>query len=388
MNNSLFGSNNSEIESLELDSNEEIDTIIPPITDPNTSFNNESNAIIQETANMMEQQISTSDDSSNESSVFEERLNNNEVSNIQVEENNIVTNNIDINNVVVDDNHEQFYRFKCTSCSSVFGKYGSSEVNCCAYCGSTNLENLDGDVEDIPYMIPFNYSMDDAINEYKKYIKFNPLIPNVFKNKNTISSISKVFVSSELFDINLAGDVSFFAGDKNVNEGKEELKKFDVKNTVNFDFKDILMCGNSKISMPIFLGISDFDFNQIKQYDGKLIGHSSILYSDLSPMDISNFASNMVMDYSLNIIRKNVNHQLKKVNKNNIGVKFSNNKSVLIPLYLLNVSYKGKTYTYIMNGSTGKTTMKLTYGKKEIIIFSILLFISIFVLSFLFVYFI
>ena len=75
MNNSLFGSNNSEIESLELDSNEEIDTIIPPITDPNTSFNNESNAIIQETANMMEQQISTSDDSSNESSVFEERLN-------------------------------------------------------------------------------------------------------------------------------------------------------------------------------------------------------------------------------------------------------------------------------------------------------------------------
>lgn len=396
MNSSLFGSNNSKIESLELDNNEEIDnesaidTITPPITDPNVSFNDESNEIIQETANMIEQQIYTQDsNSSSERSVFEERLNDNiEVVNNQVEESSVNTNTIVDNNVIIDDNHEQFYRFKCTNCSSIFGKYGSSEDNCCVCCGSINLENIDGDIDDVPYMIPFNYSMDNAINEYKKYIKFNPLIPNVFKNKKTISSISKVFVSSELFDINLAGDVSFFAGDKNIKEGKEELKKFDVKNTVNFDFKDILMCGNSKISMPIFLGISDFDFNQIKRYDSKLISDSSILYSDLSPMDISNFASNMVMDYSLNIIRKNVNHQLKKVNKNNIGVNFSNNKSVLVPLYLLNVSYKGKTYTYIMNGSTGKTTMKLTYGKKEIIILSILLFVSIFVLSFLFVYFI
>jgi hypothetical protein len=140
--------------------------------------------------------------------------------------------------------------------------------------------------------------------------------------------------------------------------------------------------------MPIFLGISDYDFQKIKQYDSTLIADSSILLSDLSPMDISNYASNMVMDYSLSVIRKNVNHQLKKVNKNNIGVNFSNNKSILVPIYLLNVPYKGHTYTYIMNGSNGKTTMKIVYGKKEVIILSVVIFILLFALSFLFVYFI
>ena len=402
MNSSLFGSDNSNVESLELDenvvSNEELNTdiIVPPITDPNVAFDNNTNDVIQETASIMESKIDNSDNSDNiiSSNVFEEKLNDN--STVSNSDNNVVENNIiqpvesNVENIepVVDDSHQQFYVFKCMKCSSVFGKYGSNEINSCVYCGSTSLDTIDGDSEEIPYMLPFNYSLDDAINKYKDYIKFNPLIPGEFKNKKTISSISKVFVSSELFDIKLSGDVSFFAGDKKVNEGKEELKKFDVKNTVNFDFKDVLMCGNSKISMPIFLGISNFDFQQIKNYDSNLIGDGNILYSDLSPMDISNFASNMVMDYSLNVIRKNVNHQLKKVNKNNIKVDFSNNKSVLVPLYLLNVNYKGKVYTYIMNGSTGKTTMKLVYGKKEIIIFSIIIFVLIFIISFLFVYFI
>ena len=126
MNSSLFGSNNSKIESLELDNNEEIDnesaidTITPPITDPNVSFNDESNEIIQETANMIEQQIYTQDsNSSSERSVFEERLNDNiEVVNNQVEESSVNTNTIVDNNVIIDDNHEQFYRFKCTNCSS------------------------------------------------------------------------------------------------------------------------------------------------------------------------------------------------------------------------------------------------------------------------------
>ena len=351
MNSSLFGSDNSEIESLDDDVSTTTSELI------SDEFNN----------NITQAEIPFSDGMIVEESTVDD-------------EPNILP--------VSDDNHKQFYVFKCRDCSSTFGKYGSNDVNHCAYCGGTNLDNIDDCDDDFPYMIPFNYSLDDAVNCYKKYVGFNPLIPNIFKSKKTISSISKIFVSSELFDINISGNVSFFAGDRNVVNDIEELKKYDVKNTVNFDFKDVLMCGNSKISMPIFLGISDYDFQKVKQYDSTLIADSSILLSDLSPMDISNYASNMVMDYSLSVIRKNVNHQLKKVNKNNIGVNFSNNKSILVPIYLLNVSYKGHTYTYIMNGSNGKTTMKIVYGKKEVIILSVVIFILLFALSFLFVYFI
>ena len=345
MNGSLFGNNNSEIESLD--------------------FSDDDKSLINQA------EIPLSDGMIVDESTVDNEL----------EKGNVLE-------PVLDDNYQQYYVFKCRDCSTTFGRYGNDDTNHCAYCFGTNLDIVDGDDEDLLYMIPFKYSMDEAIKSYKDYVKLNPLIPMIFKSKKTVSSISRVFVSSEIFDINLTGNISFFAGDKNNLKENDELKKYEVKNTVNFDFKNVLMCGCSKISMPIFLGISDYDCEQIRQYDSSLVGKTNILLSDLSPMDISNFASNMVMDYSLGVIKKNINHQLKRVNKNNIAVKFSNNKSVLVPMYLLNVSYNGHTYTYIMNGYNGRSTMKIVCGKKEIIILSILLFILIFGLSLLFVYFI
>lgn len=381
MNGSLFGNNNLNVESLEFDEdNNDIPTDVSiPEEYLEQSSSVSENKLISENNIIQESQINKEKDNELQN-VVSDPVEEKKDSDILLEQNSM--------EVVPDDNRVQFYGFKCRDCSATFGKYGMEEVNYCVCCGCSNLDSISSTDESFSYVIPFVYSMDDAVNNYKEYIKFNPLIPKVFKSKKTLSSISKVYVSSELFNINLSGDVTFFAGDKKIVDNKEELKKFDVKNTVNFDFKDVLMCGNSKISIPIFLGVSNYDFQQIKSYDSNLVQGSNILLSDLSPMDISNYASNMVMDYSLGVIRKNVNHQLKKVNKNNIAVKISDNKSVLVPLYLLNVSYNGKTYTYIMNGSTGKATMKITYGKKEIIILSIILFVLIFAVSLLFVYFV
>lgn len=376
MNNSLFGKD-SEIESLDEGFDDEV---LDNSNDyvQNTMLNLPTNHNNEETNNVNPLEDMLNKDNS-ENTILENNSN-------DTGEANSISEPVSIVEPVVEENSGQFHIFKCKDCSVTFGKYMLEEVNKCVLCESTHLDSIDDDLDVGQYIIPFNYSSSDAINDYKKYVGFNPLIPRVFKSKKTISSISKVYVSSELFDINATGNVSFYAGDKVLAENKEELKKFDVTNNVNFDFKNVLMCGSSKISSPIFLGVSDYDFNQIKKYDSSIVGDSQVLFSDLSPMDISTYATNMVMDYSLSVIRKNVNHQLKKVNKNNIKVDFTNNKFILVPMYLLNVSYNGHSYTYIMNGNTGKSSMKITYGKTEIIIMSIISFILIFALCLLFVY--
>ena len=290
-----------------------------------------------------------------------------------------VENNLD-DNVV---NSNEIY-YKCNDCNLIYSKMGENKG--CIYCGKNNLNIIDNNILDIPYIIPFKIDKDSAINNYKSYFKFNPLVPNIFKNKNTISSISKIYISSELYDVSVSGNISFFGGDKTDNE---EVKKFDIKDSVNFDYKNILVSSNSKISNEDFNCINDYNLELIQSFNNELVDNdTSIIYSDLSPMDITNNISNMVMDYSLGVIKKNINHQMKKIRDNKLAVNFSNNKTVLVPLYLLNVNYKDNSYLYLMNGQTGKVKFTVTYGKKEIIITSILLFILVFIISLLFVYFI
>jgi len=317
--------------------------------------------------------------------------NNENIDNTNANNNELIVDESNSNNsneLIVDEasNNNCLHIYKCNDCGIIFSNNNSN--NKCVYCGKNNALLLSNNIDDVPYMIPFKIDKNAAINKYKNNFKFNPLVPLIFKKKNTISSIEKVYISTELSDVNVSGNISFFAGDKEMKDNKEKIKKYDVKNTVNFDFKNIMVCGNSKISKKDFYNINDYDLTQIQQFNSALlIDDTSIIYSDLSPMDISNNITNVVMDYSLGTVKKNINHQLKKIRDNKLAVKFTNNKSVLVPLYLLNVNYNGKFYTYLMNGQTGKSKVNITYGKKELIITSLILFFLIFIISLLIVYF-
>ena len=317
------------------------------------------------------------DDSNNNDSVeFNEEKNSNNNDLMPVENN------------ISDDSNNKSILYKCNDCNLIYSKTGENKE--CIYCGKNNLSVIDNNIDDIPYIIPFKIDKDKAIDTYKNYFKFNPLVPSIFKKKSTISSISKIYVAAELYDVNVAGNISFFGGDKNNGSNNNtDVKKYDVKNTVNFDFKNMIGCCNSKITNDKFSSINDYDFEQIQQFDSNIINDdTSIVYSDLSPMDVSNNVSNTVMDYSLSVIKKNINHQIKKLRENKLAVNFSNNKNILVPLYLLNINYNDNNYTYLMNGQTGKVNFSIVYGKKELIITSIILFILIFIISVLFVYFI
>ena len=93
------------------------------------------------------------------------------------------------------------------------------------------------------------------------------------------------------------------------------------------------------------------------------------------------------MNYSLITIRDNINYDLKKLEKNDMV--FTNRASfkVFVPVYLLNVEYKGKKYLFLMNGVSGKYNISLTMSIVSTVIFSIIVFSVIVLLSYLFCYF-
>lgn len=281
-------------------------------------------------------------------------------------------------------------KYCCKDCNTIFTY--QSKPDMCVYCNGLNVETIDDNSNSsFPYILSFEKTINDAVSDYKKKIFFNPLIPLIFKKKSTIKCISKIYLPVSLSDINIRGNVKFLAGDKsNIvkdNEKLVETKKYEVSNTVNFDYSEISSCCYSKISAKTFNSVCKYDFSSMKEFDNNLVSDAYVIKGDLSPVDVLNNAKKRVTNYSLNIVKGSIKHELKKLMQNDTYVDSSNYKEVLVPIYLMTMKYKNKEYSYIMNGQNGNSSTDITFGVTETIILSVFLFLIIFLLSFLIAYF-
>lgn len=272
--------------------------------------------------------------------------------------------------------------FVCANCNTkVFSK---NKLELCPVCHGHLTEASDKSIDDYSHFIPFKINIDEAIRVYKKKVMFNPLIPFLFKSKRTIENIISAYVPGYLVGINVNGDVSFLAGDKvKSTDGKNfTTKKFNVKGYNNFDYRNILVSLWSKLDIAKFKDAFNYDYQQLEELNLENI-NEVIIDSDLNVEEVMNDLNTKVVNKSLSVIKKNIPHELKKITNNELKTNVIEYKKILIPVYYLNIRYKGKDYQYIMNGSCGKLSFSLTYGFVELIIFSMLIFLIIFGISFL-----
>ena len=93
-------------------------------------------------------------------------------------------------------------KYMCNYCSSKIVTY--KNIDKCPYCGK---EIVDSNFEFNNY----------AKKTYKKCVLFNPLIPLIFKNQNTVNSINKVYLPISLNKVNINGKVEFLGKNRKDN---------------------------------------------------------------------------------------------------------------------------------------------------------------------------
>lgn len=283
-------------------------------------------------------------------------------------------------------------KIKCNSCNYSFYTLTSSIVSKCVVCNSSKLV-LSEEEQDITdcYVLSFRKSMDDAKEEYKKKIKYNPFIPFVFRKKATIGCISKIYLPALLVDFNMKGDIDFLAGDKVgvVANGKKlvENRKYDVSATVNFDYRKLPLCTCSLINNTKFNSISGFNFNNIQKFNVDFLKDVCVMNNNLDITEVGNRNRDYIVGKSLQLVKDNIPHQLKKTVNNKADIMFNNSLLVLLPFYYLRFQYGKKSYTFIMNGENGESIFDLVFGKLEIILFGLVLMAFVFGFVFLIFYF-
>lgn len=255
--------------------------------------------------------------------------------------------------------------FQCPSCAGQILTEESTAATFCPYCDNPTIlpSRLSGDIRP-DAILPFKTTKEDAVKAFLNLCKGKPLLPGDFTHPERLDHITGVYVPFWLYDCQGEFDGSYKATRvKSWSDSRYHYRKTDhymVQRTAKAQFRGIPMDGSTKADDTLMESIEPFNYEELVPFEmGYLTGFLADKYDVPSEKGESR-------------IRERVDESLRERVQTSLGgyttcipisrdlrVKNSQAKYVLMPVWMLNTNYRGKIYTFAMNGQTGKITGEL-----------------------------
>lgn len=291
-------------------------------------------------------------------------------------------------NVIGAEHNNEMDVYCCKNCGAEIMADETTVATFCVYCGSTAILKDKINASKIPnFIIPFQNEKKDAIEAFKNLTKHKPLAPRCFKSSKNIEKVMGVYIPFWAYDLEASGTVEFIGKDYKHWRDEEyyytKTSKYEVKKSGKFDFSKVLADASSKFSDDLMDSLEPFDYKQLTEYNhAYLAGFLADKY-DISEEKGLERVSGRTNDTAVDLIKSTVNHESVEVNNNQISVRQKRVYYLLIPVWMVSIRYKEKNYIFAMNGQTGKIVGDIPIGIKEFVIWSISIFIVLFILTFL-----
>lgn len=283
--------------------------------------------------------------------------------------------------------------YKCKNCGAEVMADEATTATFCVYCGSTAIlkdKIMDGIAP--TKLIPFKKVKEDAVNAFKNLSKGKPLMPKLFNNPDNVKKISGVYIPFWSYDFGVQGNISFNASDikrwKTYNYEYIKTDRYLCKRGGKLDFNGVLVDGSTRFADDLMDSLEPFDYNDLVEYNhAYLSGFLAEKYDVSSDKAISR-ADKRVMNTTIDVMKDSVLHQTRMVAKNDMKITKKNCDYILLPVWMVNVKYKNKDYTFAMNGQTGEIVGDIPIDIVKTIVIGILLFVVITAIAFLLFYFV
>ena len=271
--------------------------------------------------------------------------------------------------------------FVCKSCGGEIVGDENTAATSCPFCGNPVVMSgrLAGMLKP-DFVIPFKLDKKAAKEQYQKHISGKFLLPKLFKQENHIDEIKGVYVPFWLYDSNISASANFDAHIvRTWSDSKyeyTETKNFDVFRGGNMSFNNIPVDGSTVMDDALMESIEPFDFKDAVPFrTAYLAGYFADKY-DVDAKQSETRANERLRQSAIDVLKSTAEgYTSVNVNDSSCGVQILNGtvKYALYPVWLLTSTYKGKKYTFAMNGQTGKFVgdLPVDTGKKNLTFASI-----------------
>ena len=278
--------------------------------------------------------------------------------------------------------------YTCSNCGATIIADPNVSATSCVYCKNTTiLKNKLQDEFSPDYLIPFKYTKEDAIEAFKKIGRKRPFMPKEFNNKENLNEMRGIYIPFWLYDYNVNGDIDFTCTKVTTwTTGDYEYTKTDtysVNREGKADFTNVPVDGSKRFDNSIMNSIEPFDYNDMIKFNYSYLSGFLAEKYDVDKAEASSDAVNRVNNSFENVLKKDIKgYSTVVTSKRNV---FCNNNEisyVLLPVWMLNIKYKEKIYTFAMNGQTGKLIGNIPVDKKKAVIYWIVIMILTFAILF------
>ena len=265
---------------------------------------------------------------------------------------------------------------KCSGCgaSHVLDKKDISRE--CCFCGSNTIvatSELAGIKPDS--VIPFQITKDSALERFTTWMKKKWLAPRLFKTADVRAKFNGLYCSCWSFSAKTENSYSGTLGRRVSYQvrgangqmvTRTQIKYFRVSGNINETYLDYLVQSGDRISPAMFSKIKPFNLKLIQVYRQEFLsGIIAEHYSRNLDSCFNDFSTYVRADIRRKILRK---HNADTVSTLNIQTKWHDRKFnyILLPVYIANYLYNGKTFNFYVNGASGAIVGKYPKSKLKI----------------------
>ena len=266
----------------------------------------------------------------------------------------------------------QMQAYICKSCGAELMTEDTTTATECPYCGSPTIlpERIAGGVKP-EKVIPFKVTKEDAQKQFEAYFKGKRLLPNIFlKSRNRIAEMRKLYVPYWLFDCDAQADIVYDAEKRSTERrGDWEIartKYYLVRRSGRMGFDSIPVDGSEKLDDRITESLEPYDLSAAVPFQPAVLAGAMADHADVDADACEKRAVERVETSVSQAMRDSVTGY-SSVSERSRSIHSDNGTAtpVLMPVWLITTEKEGKTYTFAINGQTGKLTCDVPADTKE-----------------------
>lgn len=259
---------------------------------------------------------------------------------------------------------------KCKCCGASFGGKILSITSKCEYCGATMVPE---DLASTPDgCVPYAFDKAMALKKFEEELGRKHFIPKALKKGVIASSVESIYIPAFSFSSNVKGEYNGKLYERETDsDGNTSKRRFAISGTEYADYDDIMVECSEHITQSELQSIEPFDMDKAKAFMPEFVCGYSVEYY------------NRTVEDSAKIARETMQERLKRqalkrykydgIDYFNMSYKYEDSKYayMLLPTYKIKFTFKGKEYSPLLNGQTGKLGGRLPSTKLKSVLITL-----------------
>jgi DNA-directed RNA polymerase subunit RPC12/RpoP len=258
----------------------------------------------------------------------------------------------------------------CNTCGGEIVTDETTGATQCPFCGNpvVMMGQFAGDLKPdlvIPFQVDKKKAIDILYNHYKGKI----LLPKVFKDQNHIQEVKGIYVPVWLFDADADAHVRYKASRTTTWSDSQyyytKTSHYSVTRAGSIGFDNVPVDGSSKMDDALMESIEPFHMEDAVDFQTAYLSGFLADKYDVDAQTSIERANQRIRNSTEDAFASTVigYHTVLPVSTN---IRLENGKAryALFPVWVLNTRWEGKTFTFAVNGQTGKIAGNLPMDKR------------------------